>query len=171
MSIQNQPINNMKWVEIDKLKANDYNPNYVAPPELQLLKISILTDGWTQPIVIRPDYEIVDGFHRWMVAKTEEEVRKLTGGKIPAVILKEVDREEQMMSTVRHNRARGTHQVLKMSELVRELIDEKEMSCEEVMDLLQMEYEEVDRLYDDSGMTERGSKEEFNNGWVPDANT
>jgi len=73
-----------------------------------------------------------------------------------------------MMSTVRHNRARGNHQIIKMSELVSELIDNRDMGREEVMDLLQMEYEEVDRLYDDSGMVNRGSKDDFNKGWVPD---
>lgn len=165
--MEQQPIDTVEWVDVEKLKSNNYNPNHIPPPELQLLKTSILADGWTQPIVIRPDYEIVDGFHRWTVAKRDEEVYNLTGGKVPVVFLEEVSREEQMMSTVRHNRARGQHQIIKMSDLVRELIDEQGLSRQEVMDLLQMEWEEVDRLYDESGMINRGSKENFNKGWQP----
>jgi len=165
--MKGQPVNNVKWVDVEELTANDYNPNNVAPPELKLLKQSILADGWTQPIVIRPDKEIIDGFHRWLVIRRNEDVRKMTNGKVPVVEI-DVPRDSQMMSTVRHNRARGTHLVLRMSELVRELIDEQDFSYEEVMELLQMEYEEVDRLYDSSGMIERGSEEEFNKGWVPE---
>ena len=165
--INKQPVNNVEWVGVDKLHSNDYNPNHVAPPELQLLKTSILADGWTQPIVIRPDGEIVDGFHRWTVALKDEEVNELTDGKVPVVELKRVSRENQVMSTVRHNRARGDHTVLGMSDLVQELVDERGLSFEEVMDKLQMEWEEVDRLYDDSGMINRGSEKEFNKGWKP----
>ena len=162
-----QPIDTFEWVDVEKLKSNDYNPNHVPPPELQLLKKSILTDGWTQPIVVRPNYEIVDGFHRWTLALRDDEVREFSNNKVPVVFLKEVKREEQMASTVRHNRARGNHAILGMSDLVQELIDERGLNKEDVMDLLEMEYEEVDRLYDKSGMIGRASKDDFNRGWQP----
>ncbi len=160
------PVNEMMWVHRDQLHANDYNPNHVAPPEVALLKTSILEDGWTQPIVVRPDGEIVDGFHRWTVAGLEEMGAKY-GYCVPVVILRDVDSSHQRMSTIRHNRARGQHGVLKMADIVRELHDKLDMSFEEIGDRLQMEDEEVDRLYDSGGMTERGSANDFGRAWVP----
>lgn len=163
--IENQPLMSVEWVDRGKLHANRYNPNHVSPREMKLLKISILEDGWTQPIVARTDGEIVDGFHRWTTS-ADKEVYAMTGGKVPVVYLN-VPAEHQMMSTIRHNRARGNHAVLKMADIVRHLVDEEGLTFEEVGTRLQMEEEEVDRLYDQSGMTERGSKETFNVGWVP----
>tara|TARA_R110002153_G_scaffold4163_1_gene19964 strand:+ start:790 stop:1287 length:498 start_codon:yes stop_codon:yes gene_type:complete len=139
-----QPINNVQWVDRDTIKPNDYNPNRVASPELKLLKISILEDGWTQPIVINPKNEIVDGFHRWTVSN-DPELRKLTGGKVPVVITKPKDDEHQKMSTIRHNRARGTHGVLDMAKIIQSMIDSG-MSQQEIEKRLQMESEEVVRL-------------------------
>lgn len=167
MGIENMPINNVEWKNRDDLHANNYNPNHVAPPELRLLKISIMEDGWTQPIVIRPDGEIVDGFHRWLVSD-DPEVRELTGGNVPVVVLDVKSGDHQMMSTIRHNRARGSHGVLPMAEIVRRLIDDEGMSRKGVMNLLQMEDEEVERLYDRGGMVKRGRAEDFGNSWVPD---
>jgi len=163
----NQPIGNVEWLDPKELRANDYNPNQVFPPELKLLKISIMSDGWTQPIVVRENNEIVDGFHRWTLASKDKDVQGLTEGKVPVVRLREKKREEQMMSTVRHNRARGSHAVMSMASIVQEMKDDLNMNDEDIMEMLGMEKEEVDRLYDNSGMTERGSKEEFNKGWKP----
>lgn len=139
-----QPISSVQWVKRDTLKPNGYNPNRVAPPELRLLKISILEDGWTQPIVINPDHEIVDGFHRWTVAG-DPEVSRLTGGLVPVVMTKPRDSNSQMMATIRHNRARGTHGVLDMSSIVQQMV-EAGISQQEIMNRLQMEAEEVIRL-------------------------
>lgn len=163
--IKKQPLNKVEWIKRDQLHANNYNPNHVAPPELELLKISIIEDGWTQPIVARPDGEIVDGFHRWKVS-ADPEVSKMTGGFVPVVRLNRVDPSHQMMSTIRHNRARGSHAVLKMADIVRNLL-QSGLSEEEIMQRLQMDFEEVDRLADQSGMIHRGSKDDFNKGWVP----
>lgn len=163
----NQPIGKVEWVNPNTLKANDYNPNHVPPPELKLLKISIMSDGWTQPIVIRENNEIVDGFHRWTLASKDKDVQNLTEGMVPIVRLNEKKREEQMMSTIRHNRARGNHAVMSMASIVQEMKDELGMDDETIQECLGMEEEEVERLYDNSGMTERGSKDEFNNGWKP----
>jgi ParB-like chromosome segregation protein Spo0J len=165
--VENQPLGRIEWVPREQLRANSYNPNHVAPIELHLLKVSVLEDGWTQPIVARPDGEITDGFHRWLVSE-DPEIYAMTDGKVPVVRLISADRDHQMMSTIRHNRARGTHAVLKMAEIVRDLIDNQGLTYEEVMSRLQMEWEEVDRLYDRGGMTKRGSKADFNKGWVPE---
>lgn len=163
----NQPVGSVEWVNPADLRANSYNPNHVAPPEMELLALSIMEDGWTQPIVARPDGEIVDGFHRFTVGSTHEGVMALTGGLVPVVRLRDADPAHQIMSTVRHNRARGTHAVLAMSDIVRTLADEYSLSEAEIMERLGMEDEEVERLHDTSGMTVRGKGEGFNTGWEP----
>jgi len=164
--IDKQPVNQVQWIDRNELNANDYNPNHVAPPELELLKTSIKEDGWTQPIVILEDKTIVDGFHRWTVSGTPE-LMEMTGGKVPCVIVN-FDKDHRMMSTIRHNRARGTHAVLKMADIVREM-KEDNLSDKEIMDRLSMEEEELERLLDNSGMTIRGTKEVegFGKSWVP----
>ena len=129
-----------------------------------------MSDGWTQPIVIRENNEIVDGFHRWTLASTDNEIKNLTDGKVPVVRLTNKKREEQMMATIRHNRARGNHAVMSMANIVGEMKDQLNMADEEIQEALGMEPEEVDRLYDNTGMTERGSKPEFNKGWKPKKN-
>ena len=132
---------------------------------MKLLKLSILETGWTQPIIITKDREIIDGFHRWQVSG-DPEVAKLTDGKVPVIVLT-MKRGKQILTTIRHNRARGSHLVLKMADIIHELIDKGKMNWKEVQKALGMEWEEIDRLYDEQGMRSRGSKEEFNKGWVP----
>jgi ParB-like chromosome segregation protein Spo0J len=144
MSWKLHPVANVEWMHRDKLNPNHYNPNKVASPELELLKISIIEDGWTQPIVINADNEIVDGFHRWTVSGMVE-VYSLTGGMVPTVRIRPSDSAHQRMSTVRHNRARGTHGVLKMAEIVQHMI-EQGLTQQEIERRLQMEPEEVIRL-------------------------
>jgi len=163
-----QPVSVVKWVDRSQVRANDYNPNIVAPPELKLLKVSILTDGWTQPIVVREDgdgYEVVDGFHRWLLS-ADPHVGALTDGLVPVVVVAERPLEDRVMSTVRHNRARGSHHVLKMADLVAEMIDNG-VARERVAELMQMDAEEVDRMYDHGDMLKRGGTDEFQPGWVP----
>ena len=161
-----QPLDEIRWVRPGELHANDYNPNKVFRPELELLKRSILADGWTQPIVARPDGEIVDGFHRFTLANTDAEVAAKAGGFVPVVYITP-EPGDQRASTVRHNRARGAHHVVKMSAIVRSLMDEDGWSRERVMRELGMEREEVERLYDRGSMVERGSTDSFSKGWVP----
>jgi ParB-like chromosome segregation protein Spo0J len=166
----NQPINKVKWIDRSKLKPNNYNPNMVAPPELKLLKISIMEDGWTQPIVINPDYTIVDGFHRWTISG-DKDILKLTEGKVPVVIMEPKDENHQMMSTIRHNRARGTHAVLRMSDIVSDL-QEQGLSQKEIEQRLQMEDEEVIRLLNRKGLPAQvvDSGEKLGSAWVPKKN-
>ena len=162
-----QPLDAVHWIERDLIRANDYNPNRVPRVELRLLKISILQDGWTQPIVVhRESMVIIDGEHRWTVA-ADPEVAKLTGGRVPVVFV-EGDRARRMMSTIRHNRARGEHAVLPMAEIVKALL-QGGTTREDVMFLLQMEGEEVERLAERAGLPEVVSRASrgFNKGWVP----
>lgn len=162
------PIDKVKWMDRDKLRANDFNPNRVAPPELRLLKISILENGWTQPIVIRPDGEIVDGFHRWTVSD-DADIRKIWKGKVPTVILEFASGEsDHMMATIRHNRARGTHGVLDMAKIVQRMIKDEKLSMEEISFRLQMEVEEVTRLALQVGIpkTDIIRDAEFSKAWT-----
>lgn len=167
MGIEHQPVNNVVWRKRTELKANAYNPNHVPPPELLLLKTSILQDGWTQPIVIREDFEIVDGFHRWLVSE-DKEISIMTDGLVPTAMLKNISKAHQIMSTIRHNRARGSHLVKGMSNIVHTLIEEYKKSPEEVIKLLSMEPEEVERLLDNGNMLKRGARnKEFGKAWTP----
>ncbi len=166
--IEHMPLSKIQWLPREALHANNYNPNHVAPNELELLKVSLLEDGWTQPIVARTDNEIVDGYHRWTLA-ADPEIAEMTGGLVPVVYLRaDLPMEHQMMSTVHHNRARGAHAVLKMADIVYDLLHREGLTYEEVMQRLGMEWEEVERLADRGGMTKRASKATFNQGWVPD---
>lgn len=162
-----QPCSNIHWVPRDWLSANSWNPNRQAPPEHRLLKLSILENGWTQPIVYRDEddrHEIVDGYHRWLVSD-DPKVAALTGGLIPVVPLPECAPDLARLATVRHNRARGTHGVLGMAEIVADLLG-MGLAPDEIGRRLGMDEEEVDRLADRGEMLKRGAKAGFNNGWT-----
>ena len=165
MKYKNQPLNNIVWRKREDLKPNNYNPNKVAAREMKLLKISITEDGWTQPIVINPDMTIVDGFHRWTVSKSLE---KLTDGYVPTVMIQPKDNAQQQMATIRHNRARGTHGVLEMSNIITDMVD-KGLDGEEIMKRLQMEKEEVVRLLFRAGIPKDDVFKdlEFSKSWKP----
>jgi ParB-like chromosome segregation protein Spo0J len=170
--LQAHPISNVRWIHRDRLRANSWNPNHAAPPERRLLKKSILENLWTQPIVVHqegedgegPLFEIVDGYHRWLTSG-EKEMIALTGGLVPVVELIEPDQALARMATIRHNRARGTHHVLGMADIVAELV-QLGLSPEEISRRLEMDDEEVDRLADRGNMLKRGSAAEFGNGWT-----
>lgn len=140
------PLASLQWVDRSLLKPNDYNPNKVSKENLELLKQSILTNGWTLPIVVRPDYTIIDGFHRWTVSGQEPLVSML-GGKVPVVIVAHTDQSEDIYGTVTHNRARGTHLLEPMKAIVKRLMDEGK-SVQEIGKQLGMKPEEVFRLSD-----------------------
>lgn len=148
------PLSTLQWVDRDRVKPNDYNPNKVSKQNLELLKQSILTNGWTLPIVVRPDFTIIDGFHRWTVAG-EEPLKSMLEGKVPVVIVEHKDKAGNIYGTVTHNRARGTHLLEPMKAIVRELMGE-EKSVEEIGKQLGMRPEEIFRLSD-------FSKEDFLN--------
>lgn len=139
------PLHSIQWVPREKLTANDYNPNKVSDENLKLLTQSILTNGWTLPIVVKPDYTIIDGFHRWTVAGREPLLSKL-GGMVPVVIVDHHgDTAADVYGTITHNRARGTHVLGPMKSIVQGLIDEGK-TVEEIGKQLGMTPEEVFRL-------------------------
>ena len=140
------PLSSLQWVDRDKLRPNDYNPNKVSRENLELLTRSIETNGWTLPIVVRPDYTIIDGFHRWTVAGAEP-LRTQLGGKVPVVIVRHEDASEDIYGTVTHNRARGTHLLEPMKAIVQRLMNEG-TSVSEIGKQLGMRPEEVFRLSD-----------------------
>ena len=148
------PLSTLQWVDRDRVKPNDYNPNKVSKQNLELLKQSILTNGWTLPIVVRPDFTIIDGFHRWTVAG-EEPLKSMLEGKVPVVIVEHKDKAGNIYGTVTHNRARGTHLLEPMKAIVRELMGEGK-SVGEIGKQLGMRPEEIFRLSD-------FSKEDFLN--------
>lgn len=148
------PLASLQWVPVERLTANDYNPNKVSRDNLELLKQSILANGWTLPIVVRPDYTIIDGFHRWTVAK-QEPLKSMLGGKVPAVIVEHENREGDIYGTITHNRARGVHLLEPMKAIVKELLADGK-SVKEIGKQLGMKPEEIFRL---SGFT----REEFLN--------
>lgn len=140
------PLASLQWVDRSLLKANDYNPNKVSNDNLKLLTQSILTNGWTLPIVVRPDYTIIDGFHRWTVSGREP-LKSMLGGKVPVVIVSHADSSDDIYGTITHNRARGTHLLEPMKAIVKRLIDDGK-SVAEISKQLGMKPEEVFRLSD-----------------------
>lgn len=156
------PVMKVKLVKTSKIIANDYNPNRVASPEMKLLEHSIKEDGYTQPIVTYYNkdediYIVVDGFHRYSVGK------KLGLDKLPIVVI-DKDIKDRMASTIRHNRARGTHQIKNMSQIVMALFQQG-WSDKEIMKHLGMDLDEVLRLKQITGLKESFANHEFSKSW------
>ena len=141
-----KPLRNVQFVDRNKLKPNNYNPNKVSEQNLDLLIQSIITNGWTMPIVVRPDFTIIDGFHRWTVAGREP-LKSMLDGKVPVVIVEHKDHAQDMYGTITHNRARGTHLLEPMKAIVKELLDQGK-TTKEICKELGMKPEEVFRLSD-----------------------
>lgn len=162
-----EPVDYVRWVPADQVQANEYNPNKVASPEMRLLHTSIKLDGYTQPIVAyrleNGKYEVVDGFHRNRVGKEYPDIRKRIHGYLPIVVI-DKPLDERMGSTIRHNRARGTHQIRSMSDIVIDLSREG-WSDEEICKKLGMELDEVIRLKQISGLKEAFANHEFSKSW------
>ena len=167
-----EPVDCVLWVEADTVEGNDYNPNVVAPPEMKLLKRSILEDGYTQPIVTWVDdgrREVVDGFHRNRVGKEDKEVRSRLGGYLPVTTVNEwrIDRGDRIAATIRHNRARGKHVVEGMTQIVIEL-SRRKWSDNRIARELGMDPDEVLRLKQISGLAEMFADQEFSEAWEVD---
>ena len=157
------PVSHVIWVPASEVQANDYNPNTVAPPEMELLELSIKSDGFTQPIVCwrtEDHYEVIDGFHRHLVGK------KLGMEYLPIVIVNQerTDRNDRIASTIRHNRARGNHEIAAMSDIVIEL-KRRNGSDVKISRELGMEPDEVLRLSQISGLAEMFADKEFSEAW------
>jgi|TARA_R100000084_G_scaffold62591_1_gene26857 ParB-like chromosome segregation protein Spo0J len=165
---EKHPINNLKWIPINQISANDYNPNIVAGPEMKLLYNSIKNDGFTQPIVTVYDskqkkYIIVDGFHRYFTAKENQDILESTDGCVPIVVL-DKDMNERMASTVRHNRARGKHTVKGMSNMVFEML-QNGWSDKDICNQIGMEPEELLRLKHITGFSKLFENVEYSKSW------
>lgn len=166
---KSEPVDFVRWVKNDKVVANDYNPNSVAPPEMKLLERSIDVDGYTQPIVSFPRkdcIEVVDGFHRHRVGKESAVVNKRVMGYLPVVSIKgeQSGKNDRMASTVRHNRARGKHSVGSMSDMVIDL-KKRNWSDKKIGKELGMDEDEVLRLCQISGLSEVFAQEGFSDSW------
>jgi len=166
---KNEPVDFVKWVLAENVTANDYNPNKVAPPEMELLEISIMNDGYTQPVVTFPNngkIEVVDGFHRTRVSKESKVVRDRVLGYTPTVIIRkeQSDKNDRIASTIRHNRARGKHQVDAMSEIILELKN-RNWKNERIARELGMDEEEILRLCQITGLQDIFKDDDFSKSW------
>ena len=164
------PVYNVIAVPIEKIRANTYNPNHVAPPEMKLLYESIKQDGYTMPIVAYyiPDedvYEIVDGYHRYTTMLTHRDIYERENGMLPVSVI-DKPLEDRMASTIRHNRARGEHSIDLMVNIVAEL-NKSGMSDAWIMKNIGMDAEELLRLKQLSGLQELFRDKDFSRSWAP----
>lgn len=165
-----EPVDCVLWVKNDTVQANDYNPNSVAPPEMELLRLSISSDGYTQPIVSMDNFdgtrEVIDGFHRNRVGKECSEIQQRVHGYLPVVTINQ-DRtkiNDRVASTIRHNRARGKHKIDAMSDIVIDL-KKRNWSDEKIAKNLGMDADEVLRLCQIGGLSELFSDKEYSQAW------
>jgi ParB-like chromosome segregation protein Spo0J len=171
--LREEPVDCVLWVPAEQVEGNIYNPNKVAPPEMKLLELSIKNDGYTQPIVVYSEgegYTVVDGFHRHRVGKESKVVRKRVKGYLPVTTIRP-DREgysDRVAATIRHNRARGKHQVQAMSEIIQDLA-KRNHSDEWIARELGMDADEVLRLKQISGLAEMFADRDFSEAWEIEA--
>lgn len=165
-----EPVDCVLWVKNNTVAANDYNPNSVAPPEMELLRLSIANDGYTQPIVSMENEddtrEVIDGFHRNRVGKECEDIQKRVHGYLPVVTIRESQESkgDRIASTIRHNRARGKHRIEAMSDIVLDL-KKRNWSDKKIAKELGMDSDEVLRLAQITGLAELFKDKEFNEAW------
>jgi len=166
--LKEQPVNRIKWVDVNKVSPNDYNPNSVAKKEMGLLYTSILHDGYTQPVVtiydeVKDKYIIIDGFHRYFTCKTNKDILDRNKGRLPIVVLNK-DINDRMASTVRHNRARGMHSVTGMSSMVFNML-ENGWEDVDICNELGMSVEELVKLKHITGFSKLFEDKEYSKSW------
>lgn len=169
---KDEPVDCVLWVKRAQVTANDYNPNVMSPAEKKLLETSLTKDGYTQPVVVLPsphdhsDLQVVDGYHRYLLSR-KNALKKRLNGYLPVTLLDTENHgvAEQMAVTIRHNRARGQHQVTAMSDIVRDL-SRLGWSDEKIGEELGMSPDEVLRLKQISGLAELFSEREFSEAWT-----
>lgn len=168
-----EPVDFVRWVKSPQVHANDYNPNSVAPPEMELLRVSIDADGYTQPIVSMKDdagaFEVIDGFHRHRVGKECTDISTRIHGYLPLVQIRDSqhDKSDRMAATIRHNRARGKHRVEAMSDIVIEL-KRRNWSDDKIAKNLGMDADEVLRLCQITGLADAFRDQDFSEAWEVD---
>lgn len=167
MEFIKEPVSNIHWILADELKANSYNPNVVFDAEMNLLKLSILTNGWIQPILVNFDGEIIDGYHRHWLARYDEEIKKKYQGYCPVVKF-EMSEPERMLLTVRINRAKGSHVSIKMHELITKVINEHQYSKEKVARGIGASKDEIDLLLKQNVFKKLDSEHhKYSKAWIP----
>lgn len=169
LSTHNQPIDYVRWIPIEKVVANNYNPNSVAKNEMRLLYTSIKHDGYTQPVVTIYDekqdmYVIVDGFHRYLTMKNNKDIRELNNGLLPCVVINK-DINDRMASTIRHNRARGKHSVTGMSSMVFDML-QNGWSDDQICNEIGLEPDELVRLKHITGFSKLFENVEYRQAWI-----
>lgn len=167
--LKREPVDCVLWVKSESIMANDYNPNKVAPPEMELLKLSIMEDGYTQPIVTFQEEthrEVIDGFHRNRVGKEVGMINKRIYGYLPVVTINmdRTDKGDRIASTIRHNRARGKHAIDGMTDIVVDL-KRRNWSDQKIAKELGMDADEILRLAQISGLAEMFTDKEFSQAW------
>lgn len=171
---RDNPVDYVRWTKGENVVANDYNPNKVATPEFELLEVSIMNDGYTQPIVTWPNSdgktEVIDGFHRNRVGKESKLINSRIHGYLPVVDIRkeQSDKNDRIASTIRHNRARGKHQISAMSEIVIELKN-RNWTNQRISKQLGMDEEEVLRLCQISGLENLFTDRDFSRAWEANA--
>tara|TARA_R100001460_G_scaffold25382_3_gene51012 strand:- start:7096 stop:7608 length:513 start_codon:yes stop_codon:yes gene_type:complete len=159
------PIANIEWICVDSLKANDYNPNVVLNKELKLLELSIMRNGWIQPILLNRDLTIIDGFHRSYLTKHSKPLRDKYNHKVPCVIM-DLSEAERMLLTIRINRAKGNHIAIKMHDIIKTLIDEHNVTVEYIIKSIGATKDEVNLLYKDGVFDALNIKEhKYSRAW------
>lgn len=168
---ENHPISNVKWMDVNSIHANGWNPNVVQSSELKLLKFSLLRQGWIQPILVStsPDgqIELIDGYHRWNLTKTDPEVFEKTGGMVPAVVM-ELSVPERMLLTIRINRAKGSHIAFKMHEIVDDLVNIHQYTVPQICEGIGADPYEVDTLLMKNLFQKKDvQRTPYSKSWVP----
>jgi len=165
------PVYGVIAVPLEKIQANDYNPNSVAPPEMELLETSIWEDGYTMPVVCYYDHEndkyiVVDGFHRYRILRESKRINERERGMLPVSV---IDKElgDRMASTIRHNRARGSHNIELMSVIVSELV-EMGKGDDWICKHIGMSKDELLRLKQITGLASLFANKSFSDSWEPD---
>lgn len=168
MNIEQMPINNVEWVDVNELKANDYNPNVVFTKEMELLKFSLLKQGWIQPVLVTQDYEIIDGFHRSSLAKADKQVQKMTGGKVPVVIMN-LSEPQRMLLTIRINRAKGSHVAIKMADIIKSLVNDYGMPVKDICKEIGATKDEIELLQLEDVFKKHNVNKEskYSKAWIP----
>jgi len=168
MQINEMPISNVEWVDVEKLSANDYNPNVVYSKEMELLKFSLLKQGWIQPILVTQDFVIIDGFHRASLAKADKDVAAMTGGKVPVVIM-QLTEPERMLLTIRINRAKGSHIAIKMSDIIKALVNEHGMPVPDICKEIGATKDEIELLMMENVFKKHNVDKEskYSKAWIP----
>lgn len=158
--LPNNPIENIQWVDPNDLTANDYNPNVVYTQEMNLLELSIQTHGWLQPILVNSDNEIIDGFHRWIIAKKNEWF-------VPVAVF-DLSEPDRKLLTIRINRAKGSHIAVKMSEIIKSLVNEHGIPVAKIAKEIGATKDEIELLLmDDVFKKLKIDEHEYSNAWYP----